>query len=417
MNPLLVWVAAAVLVLGAAFCALLAAAETVILTLRDYQVRTLMARRPSIGPIVAQWCKDPQRHLTPIIAFGSGAHFAMAGAAFLLLREFGLLEPLSARRVVQIVAVSVVATFLFDFLPKRLALRCRDQAACLAAGTLNFLKPLGRIPGGRFLRGAFGSVTARLVRHVPRRHRVRNDEVATLLGLAAARGAITEDERDVMLEILDLSRKTARDCMTPRMETPSIHDRLPFTEVSSIAATFPGRFLTVFHRDRDDIVGLLDLRKFLIHPPSGIDGAMLSPRFVPETTEILDFLSQPANRNESPAIVLDEHGAFEGILCGDALLQQLFLGLTTHSTNLDIRDLTPGQSFVVRGAARLETLSTRSGAVFEREGIDTVAGLVFTELGRLPERGEEVAVNGFVFRVLKTEGNRIEEVMVQRTPP
>ncbi|HUF61409.1 MAG TPA: transporter associated domain-containing protein [Verrucomicrobiales bacterium] len=416
MNPLLLWGAAAVLLFGAALSALLSAAETVILTLRDYQVRALVARRPAIGPIVARWSRDPQRHLIPIIALSSGTHFAIAGAAFLLLRESGLLEPLSARRVVQIVAVAVATTFLFDFLPKCFALRWRNQAVCLAASTVGFLRPLRRIPGGPILRSACGFATTRLIRLIPRRQPVLHDEVTTLIGLAAARGTITEDERGVMLQILDLSRKTVRDCMIPRMQTPAIHDSLPVREVRDLAATCPGRFLPVFHRDRDDIVGLLDLRSFLAGPQCGVAEAMFSPRFVPETTEVLDFLSAPVNRNESPAIVLDEHGAFEGTLSGEALLQQLFWGLpSAKSTCPDIQELAPGQSFLVRGATRLETLSRHSGGSFVREGIDTVAGLVFTELGRLPEGGEEVCLNGFVFRVRKTAGNRIEEVLVERT--
>ena len=128
----------------------------------------------------------------------------------------------------------------------------------------------------------------------------------------------------------------------------------------------------------------------------------------------MDLLREMQRARTQLAIVVDEFGGVSGLVTVEDLLEEVFGEIQDeHEMPVDIIEQTPGV-FLVSGQAHVEDVAQRLGLAWERDGFDTLAGLVMARLGRVPHPQESVAVEGARLTVLRMEGTRISLVKVER---
>ncbi|MCB1236827.1 MAG: hypothetical protein KDM91_17300, partial [Verrucomicrobiae bacterium] len=116
----------------------------------------------------------------------------------------------------------------------------------------------------------------------------------------------------------------------------------------------------------------------------------------------------------SLGVVVDEYGGVEGIITYSDLIDDILSDAAPSADDDDpIEEIAPGK-VLADGDARLDELGDALGMKLEQEGLDTIGGLIFNELGRLPERGETVAFPGMRATVRRIRRQRILEVLVER---
>ena len=114
------------------------------------------------------------------------------------------------------------------------------------------------------------------------------------------------------------------------------------------------------------------------------------------------------------AIVIDEWGSFEGLVTIEDILEEIVGEIRDEFDEEEpgVRELGDG-AYSVDGRIPIQSVNSALGSKFESEDFDTIGGLVLGSLGRAPEVGDEVAVDGHVLRVDEVDGPRVARVVVR----
>src|SRR5262249_8151328 len=140
------------------------------------------------------------------------------------------------------------------------------------------------------------------------------DELETLVELSTEEGALHETESEMISEIIKLGGKTAKDCMTPRVDAFTLPDDLTNEEAIPKLRQRRYRWVPGYGATPDEILGMLDVGAFLLDPSLHYTERLLPPSFVPETMKAIDLLRSFLTHPQAMAIVVDEHGGTEGIV-------------------------------------------------------------------------------------------------------
>jgi len=242
------------------------------------------------------------------------------------------------------------------------------------------------------------------------------DEIGTLVELSATEGALHETESEMISEIIKLGDKTAKDCMTPRVDMFSLPDDLTNDEVAARVRQRRLRRVPIHGETPDEIEGVLDVAAFLRDPKVHYTELLGVPSFVPETMKALTLLKSFLSHPQGIAFVVDEHGGVEGIVTLRDLVEEI-IGDAVPETEakLYLEDAGGGR-LLASGSARLEDITEELGVHFDEEGIDTIGGLIFNRLGHLPKKGEEIRLGDLHVTVRRVSRKRVDEVLLVREP-
>src|SRR6267378_5401846 len=111
-----------------------------------------------------------------------------------------------------------------------------------------------------------------------------------LLEMAFQQGALAQSEKEIILQIISLDRRTAREVMKPRSRMAAIPDDLSIEEMLSAARKYKHRRLPMYDETPDTIVGILNTRALLLDPQIDLAEAIEFPSFVPKSMNVLQLL-------------------------------------------------------------------------------------------------------------------------------
>lgn len=313
------------------------------------------------------------------------------------------------------IAALVGAAALLEVIPSVLAVR-RPRAwerALWRTGAL-----LMRLCGGIFRR-ALPMLIAVTTRLFPWSARLRPPldvaEVETLVRLRGEQGELTLPEAEVLGEVLQISRQTVRQYMTPRVDMVFVGDEMSNTQVREFLRKKPFLHIPVIGETPDEVVGFLDVR-VLGRLPEGMHftEALLPPSFVPETMEASELLGSFLRRRQPLAMVLDEFGGVEGLITLEDFIEEILRDAAPRmEAGLYIEQTGEGR-LLASGAARLEDLGEHLGFTPQMEGIETIGGYIVNALGKLPRQGASVRLGPWKVTVRSMAPRRVREVSLRR---
>jgi putative hemolysin len=259
---------------------------------------------------------------------------------------------------------------------------------------------------------------------IPPTHVEEEKEVTTeqFRQIVAAEADVTKAEETILHGVFSLGDTAVHEIMVPRVNVVGIDRTTPWSDVmarvrSSEHARFP-----VFEETLDDVTGILYAKDLLPaaiadEEPAGGWGSLVRPAvFIPGAKMIDQQLRDfQASRNHI-AVVVDEFGGTAGIVTIEDILEEI-VG--------EIRDEYDGEEatveqegarrFWVPGRLTVDELSELVGHEFHREGVTTVGGLVYELLGRVPQSGETLMLEGFRVVIERVVKRRVERVYFERT--
>ena len=193
----------------------------------------------------------------------------------------------------------------------------------------------------------------------------------------------------------------------------------PETFLPFVIATAHSRF-PVTDKDRDDVIGIL-LAKDMLRYYAGEEvnvRAMLRPAvFIPESKRLNVLLKEFRSNRNHIAIVVDEYGGVAGLVTIEDVLEQI-VGEIEDEFDFDededniLRDR--HGRYRVKALTEIADFNEALGTQFSDEDFDTVGGLVVSQFGRLPKRGESVFLEGLKFQVLRADSRRLHSLLVER---
>jgi putative hemolysin len=314
-----------------------------------------------------------------------------------------------------VIPIFAMIVLVCDLLPKLLALSSPYRLSTMGVMTLKALVPLlDRV--GRALEDFSTTIIDRFTpKHLHKRARLSDEEFETLVEIGEEEGTLHAAEGEMIQEIIKLGDKTAKDCMTPRVDTFTLPDDLSNEEAITLLKERRHRRVPVYAETPDQIVGLIDVRNFLLNPADHYTETLVVPSYVPETMRAMDLLRRFLTHPQGLAIVVDEFGGTEGIITLADIVEEIISDAAPlGNAELYIEPMEGGR-FLVSGNARLDDLSEHLGFELESDGIDTIGGFVFNRLGYLPISGAKLEMPRLMITVRRATRKRIEEILLEKT--
>ena len=396
------------------FCsALFSGVETALFLLKPHQLRRLEANHAGLTKFIQLFRDNPRRVLN-VLLLGDG----VVNVVLVVLCLFFLWEGPLAGRIPQWLAgivIFAVVVLLCDLIPKLLALSAPYRLSAISALILQIAMPLlDRM--GRGLETVSAYVVDLLTpAHLRTRARLSDEELGTLIEMGEEEGALYEGEAEMIQEIIKLGDKTAKDCMTPRVDSFMLPDDLTNEDAIARLKDKRHRRVPVYADTPDQILGLIDVKLFLLDASEHYTEKLIAPSFVPETMRALELLKLFVTHPQGMAVVVDEFGGIEGIITMEDIVEEILSdAVPGDDVALYIEPLGNGK-FLVSGNARLDDLSEHLGFQIDAEGIDTIGGLVFTRLGYLPPSGTKLQIPHLAITVRRSGRKRIEEILLEKT--
>ncbi|MEZ5450174.1 MAG: transporter associated domain-containing protein [Thiolinea sp.] len=251
-------------------------------------------------------------------------------------------------------------------------------------------------------------------------------ELLDELQRANDKNILHSDAIDMMQGVMEFGALQVRDIMLPRSQIDFIyHDDDFDTILQRVMETEHSRY-PVFDEDRDDLIGVLlakDLLKYIGQREEfDIDDVVRPALLVPESQRLNRLLSEFRNNRSHMALVIDEYSGVAGLVTFEDVLEQIVGDIDdehdAEEEEGNIRRYGEGR-YVVQATTELEELNEVLGTQFSSDNYDTVAGLVITQLGKIPRQGEEIHYGNILFRVLRSDNRRILllEVLTQQAAP
>jgi putative hemolysin len=400
-------VAAILIFAGASF--FFALAETALFSLGKWQVAQLAEKNPRAGKTVAALLEHPQDLLATLALGNTFASAAMLAVA--LRMAFNAQWTLAALTLLALLALTLLGCEVF---PKTLAVRQPERWALRVSWPLLVFQrataPLHR--AARWLNVAILKKTARQMDAVPA---LTDAEYHELLEMAYQQGTLAESEKEIILQIISLDQRAARDVMQPRAGMAAISDDATVEEMIAAAKKFKHRRLPIYDETPDTIVGILNTRALLLDPKIDLADAIEFPSFVPETMNLLQLFQSLQKQQRGLAIVLDEFGGTAGLVTMEDILGRLIgkIHAAAQPEGFVMEKISPDR-WRVSGTMRLDDFRREFPALGEVPEVETMGGLLTHLRGVVPQAGESASFRGLKLTAHAVDERRVRELMVQR---
>lgn len=245
------------------------------------------------------------------------------------------------------------------------------------------------------------------------------EELLLLLSESRESGLLDAADAEMIEGVLDLSRISARQAMTPRIEIRAVERQWSLEKIVETVRDSGFSRLPVYEEDLDHIVGILlakDLLDYLgAQTPFRTDQVMREPFFTPAGTPVDDLMKELQQRNAHMAIVVDEYGGTLGLVTLEDVIEWIVGDIFDEFDRTDDSEAVLATSeghLSVPGDLPLEELNERYKLHLSAGDYVTVAGLVLSALGHVPSVGQHVQVDGVAFRVTAMDRQRIERLEI-----
>jgi len=411
MEPLPVWAAIMVLVFsGASF--FFALAETALFSLGNTRARQLTEQNPRLGGIVQQLLSAPQDLLAAMVLGNTFATAALLAVALWMILSGHWPASLTVPTLLIVLLIGCEA------LPKTLAVRDPENWSLRIARPLQFFEKIAR-PfcqlAQKLNEAIIGLFAPRTVKSPAA---LADADYQELLDLAIQSGTLAESEREIILQIVNLDRRTARDVMKPRSRMASIPDDLPVPEMVAASRKFRHRRLPLYDETPDTIVGILNTRALLLNPDADVADAIEFPSFVPESMNLLQLFKSLQRQQRGMAIVVDEFGGTAGLVTMEDILAEL-VGKIHGEDEADgfvMEKLAPGV-WRVNGSTSLEDFRRECPELGDVPEIETMGGLLAHLLGVVPAQGDSAVFRGLKLTAQIADERRVRELRIERIKP
>jgi len=265
-----------------------------------------------------------------------------------------------------------------------------------------------------------------------------NDMLSRLLRLKKSENENNSDQNEVDLNIesdqLDdheirmikgvfrLDRTIVREIMIPRVDIVSANTNVKLKTLSELMMASGHSKIPIYDSDIDHMKGIAyarDVLGLLLKDASSINRKislnLIRPAlFVPETKILDELLTQFQQEQVHIAIVMDEYGGVSGIVTIEDLLEEIVGEIEDEfdfgDPNIEKID---SNNYIIDGKTSLEQVNELLSIDIEGDGFDTIGGLVYQRLGKIPSVGDDISIGNLNVEVTETVGRRVKKLVVK----
>lgn len=406
MHPLLL--AVPPIIAGSALCS---GSETVLFGLTSDQRWSLRQRSPRSARIIDRLLAEPRRLLLTVILANMAVNSLYFAIASVVLQD----AEVSTVAKVAIGLFEVIALIVLgEVLPKLVGNSMRERAAPLVVYPVLVLHwllfPVRMVIDLLIFLPIHRITVPSLPASGP-----SAEELRDFVAVARVQGDITAEEEALLARLLVLRRTRVRDVMTHRTEMVSVSRTSTRGEIVSRAQRAKLKRLPVVDGSNDRVVGILDVRRYLLDPKgadASIELHMQQPVFVPDIAQLEQLFDLFRAQRTSLALVVDEFGGTAGIVALEDAVEEVVGDIVATD------EIAPGTPEPIQSGTRVDGRMSASAfcshfkVPLSLTRASTVAGIVMETLGSLPVDGQHVKFGALHLRVDGVEQNRVGHVIV-----
>jgi len=337
------------------------------------------------------------------------------------LRALPAIAP-SAELIALLIITSLVSLFTIVFgelVPKALAYAYAERMAFLFAGPIDLL---GRILAP--LVWLLTTVTAAITRLFgitdTQGEKLTAEELMIIVERGGEQGVIEAEEQQMIGAVLELGEQRVHEVMVPRIDIAALPDDVTLEQlIDTIVAEGHSR-IPVYQESIDNVIGILYAKDMLPvlakNQEFDIRTLLRTPLFVPESISVDDLLHMLQRRKVHIAIVLDEYGGTAGMVTIEDLIEEIVGEIQDeYDVEEPMVERISDTEARIDGRASMDDLTETFGVELDgadREQYDTVGGLVYHQIGGVPQVGDTIEVDGLTLTVESTDGRRVGKVLV-----
>jgi len=247
------------------------------------------------------------------------------------------------------------------------------------------------------------------------------EEIKAYIDVGEEKGYFERGEGRLIKSAVEFGDTMVREVMTPRVDMVCIREEATVEDLKKLLKEKKYSRIPVYRGQIDNIVGIINSKKVFDYLGEGeeddnpISPLMRPPYFVPETKRVGDLLRELQIGKRHIAIVVDEYGGTAGLVTIEDILEEI-VGEIWDEYDQEAEPIVREREGVViaLGKTDVDEISRALGVELREEGFETIGGLVFNTLGRIPKSGESFEHRGVRIDILEADQRRIRKVRINR---
>src|ERR1044071_5494848 len=250
---------------------------------------------------------------------------------------------------------------------------------------------------------------------------VTDEEVQAFIDVGEEEGILEGTEGKMVQSVVEFGDRLVHEIMTPRIDMVAFDARNGVEELARMFSESKYSRIPTYTEGIDRITGIVHVKDLfdvvLRHEEKSVSELERPPYFVAETKKVSELLRELQSEHLQVAVVVDEYGGTAGIVTIEDIVEEIVGDIADEHEEEEVAvvDIGGGE-YLVSGLLRIDDLEEILEAGLSSDDYETVAGLIFTTLGRIPKVGDEVSKNGYKFVVDRADRRRIYRVRVSKDP-
>jgi gliding motility-associated protein GldE len=387
--------------------------ETALLSLNKFRLRKLVDEGRKNATVLEALLKHPNKMLAAILVGNNLVNVAIAAIMTSLA-----IDLLGSTGIGVATGVATLLILVFgEIFPKSFATKNAERLSLWVARpiqiTVVLFSPIVKVFS------VFTDIILKMTGGENKYPFVSEEELKLLMDLGAEEGIIEEEEKEMIHGIFEFSDTLVREIMTQRTDMNRVDVNKSFSEVIGFVIETGHSRIPVYDKTIDNIIGILyakdllqaksDKRKF------NLKKSVRPAYFVPETKKLDDLFREMRTKKVQIAIVLDEYGGTAGLVTLEDLLEEI-VGEIADEYDVDEHpvQIIDEETIVVDAKMPIDEVSELLKIRLEKDGQESIGGLVFTLFDRIPRENDTITSEGLAFTVEEMIGKRILRVRIRK---
>ncbi|MGG7214625.1 HlyC/CorC family transporter [Clostridium nigeriense] len=388
--------------------------ETALMALSKIRIRHMVDEGIKGAKLVEKLSEDPSKLLGAILI---GNNIVNIGASSLATSI--AVKAMGESGVGLVTIVMTILVLIFgEITPKSIAKQRSEVVALKVSKPINIVVKVFRPFIAIFT--AISSIFIKLLGGDPKATEpfITEEELKTMVGVSEEEGVLEDVEKEMIFNVFEFADAQVKDVMVQRVDVVAVDNNFTYDEVINIIRAEQFSRIPVYNQNIDDVIGILNVKDLIIASQSKeefrVSDYMREPYYTFEFKKITELFKEMKKTRNHMAVVLDEYGGNVGIVTIEDLIEEVVGEIEDEYDDEKDNDIivVKEDEYIVDGSARLDHIGDLIGVIMESEEFDSIGGLVIDELGRFPEKNEEVKVNSVRFVVEEIDKNRIKKVRI-----
>ena len=401
------------------FSGFFSAAEAALLSLTDLHLHKMKTDKYPFISFVTKLLDNPRRLLITIVTSNEAVNIGISVlAASLFISLFG-----TGGQWISIVVTSALLFVVGEAIPKTFGVTYPMSISSAVSPVVLLISRL-ELPVVAALEKAPGLILSRLDRRKSREANVlTEDEFRHLVDAGSKDGAVDEAQKELINAIFASGDRPVTEIMIPRVDMFCLPSEMKPADIVRQVARGRYERVPIYRDERDNIIGILRARDLLEatftagRPPS-VESMLARPFFVPESKTINGLLHDFREKSIQIAIVVDEYGGVSGLVALEDILEHLFEEAYSQDAPACMEcEILDENTIIVPGRLPVEEVNEMLGASLPDDEFDTVGGFVLHLFGKMPEKGESVRFENYLFRAENVRRTRILSIRIKKEEP